>query len=170
MGCPRENPQAPRTEPDFSRQKLAGKQLPATGTAQNITASHFRPLSSMANPFCTGGVPCRKCCESHTTCVIDHETDNRRKIMFMRKISALEDTIAKILETLRDEEKSEWFIPLVRNNTSTAEIQQILAKESSKDTSSELSTEPEAISLKEGDGRVSRPSDIRGIMAIEHLI
>ncbi|CEL11841.1 hypothetical protein ASPCAL14936 [Aspergillus calidoustus] len=78
---------------------------------------------------CTGGVPCQ----------IN---------LLLQRISTLENTIANILETVRDEEKSKRFISVVRSNASFEQIQQVLSQET----------------------RRSGPSDIRGLMAIDSLI
>jgi hypothetical protein len=58
------------------------------------------------------------CRQSHTTCLIDPDTDNRRRNLLLQRISTLENMITNILETVRDEEKSERFISIVRSNAS----------------------------------------------------
>ncbi|KAJ0419232.1 hypothetical protein BJY00DRAFT_286546 [Aspergillus carlsbadensis] len=78
---------------------------------------------------CIGGAPCQRCRESQTTCLINPDTDKRRKILLLRKMKALEDTIIDILEALRNEERSQRLITLVRNNASIEQIQQFVARD-----------------------------------------
>ncbi|KAL3449627.1 hypothetical protein BJX65DRAFT_41928 [Aspergillus insuetus] len=87
---------------------------------------------------CSGGVPCHKCCQSHTTCLIDPDTDNRRRNSLLQKINTLEDMITNILTTLRDKEKAECFITVVRSNASFTQIQQVLAQSSQETRQSRL--------------------------------
>ncbi|CEL11840.1 hypothetical protein ASPCAL14936 [Aspergillus calidoustus] len=119
---------------------------------------------------CTGGVPCQMCRQNHTTCLIDPDTDNRRRNLLLQRISTLENTIANILETVRDEEKSKRFISVVRSNASFEQIQQVLVRNLSKDTSLGINMRPDCTSLKSQETRRSGPSDIRGLMAIDSLI
>ncbi|KAL3488313.1 hypothetical protein BJX62DRAFT_180175 [Aspergillus germanicus] len=83
---------------------------------------------------CSGGIPCQRCKESDTVCLVDPETDNRRRTLLMRKIDTLQDTIINIIETLRDEEKADWLIGTVRSNASLKQVQQILARDLSKNS------------------------------------
>ncbi|KAL3449631.1 hypothetical protein BJX65DRAFT_272737 [Aspergillus insuetus] len=34
---------------------------------------------------CTGGVPCQMCRQNHTTCLIDPDTDNRRRNLLLQE-------------------------------------------------------------------------------------
>jgi hypothetical protein len=110
------------------------------------------------------------CRQSHTTCLIDPDTDNRRRNLLLQRISTLENTITNILETVRDEEKSERFISVVRSNASFEQIQQVLARNLGKDTSLGINIRPGCTALKSQETRRSGLSDIRGLMAIDSLI
>ncbi|KAI9927032.1 hypothetical protein MW887_003413 [Aspergillus wentii] len=59
---------------------------------------------------CLGGVPCEPCVVAKTECIIDNDSDGRRKTGLKRKIEALEedrDLLMRLLQTLRDENRSE---------------------------------------------------------------
>ncbi|KAL3442473.1 hypothetical protein BJX65DRAFT_286844 [Aspergillus insuetus] len=121
---------------------------------------------------CSGGVPCTKCNESDTKCHVDPRTDNRRRALLLQKISDLQDTLTNIIETLRDEEKAEWLISVVRSGASIEEIQQlVLARDLSKDDHSSGGSEiPESTTLVEAQSaRESGLRDVREVMAIERL-
>ncbi|KAL3487799.1 hypothetical protein BJX62DRAFT_186872 [Aspergillus germanicus] len=120
---------------------------------------------------CSGGVPCTKCYESDTECLVDPGTDNRRRALLLQKINQLQCTITNIIETLRDEEKAEWLISVVRSDASVEQIQQVLARDISKDDNSSRASEtPESTTLVEAQSaRESGLRDIREVMAIEHL-
>jgi hypothetical protein len=121
---------------------------------------------------CSGGVPCTKCYESDTECLVDPGTDNRRRALLLQKINQLQCTITNIIETLRDEEKAEWLISVVRSDASVEEIQQqLLARDLGKDdNSSGGSKTPESTSLVEAESAPeSGLRDIREVMAIDHL-
>jgi hypothetical protein len=78
----------------------------------------------------------------------------------LRKTKALEDTIIDIVEALRNEERSQRLITLVRSNASLEQIQQFLARDLSIDTPSRREKDARGSGL--GD-------DPREIMAIEYL-
>ncbi|KAL3485378.1 hypothetical protein BJX62DRAFT_217312, partial [Aspergillus germanicus] len=118
---------------------------------------------------CSGGVPCRKCHKNRTECLIDLNTDKRRRTLLKQKIDALEDMITSILETLRNKEKAEWFIAFIRSSASLEEIQRVLARDSRADKSLETNIRPDSPSIQSQDTRGSDLSDIRGLMAIESL-
>jgi hypothetical protein len=77
----------------------------------------------------------------------------------LRKTKALEDTIISILEALRNEERSQRLITLVRSNASLEQIKQFLARDLSMNTPSK----------REKDARGSGLGDPHEIMAIEYL-
>jgi hypothetical protein len=77
----------------------------------------------------------------------------------LRKTKALEDTIIDILEALRNKERSERLITLVRSNASLEQIQQFVARNRSIDTPSK----------PEKDAQGCRIGDPRGLTAIEYL-
>jgi hypothetical protein len=121
---------------------------------------------------CSGGVPCTKCYESDTECLVDPRTDNRRRALLLQKISDLQGTLTTIIDALRDEEKAGWLISVVRSDASVEEIQQlVLARNLGKDDHSSGSSEiPKSTTLVEAQSaRESGLRDIREVMAIERL-
>ncbi len=64
------------------------------------------------------------------------ESDERRKILLNHRLKSLEDMIANILETLRDDNKSQSLLSIVRSNASFEQIQLFLAQNLQQSTSS----------------------------------
>ncbi|KAL4805757.1 hypothetical protein BDV18DRAFT_12837 [Aspergillus unguis] len=117
---------------------------PASAVSASIGVKHLVKKSKASRACsacrekkvrCSGGVPCQKCCESHTVCLVDTETDKRRGILLGRKLKSLEDMITDILQILRNEEKSQAFLAVVRSNAALEQIQQFLARDPDKDPS-----------------------------------
>ncbi|KAL2782481.1 hypothetical protein BJX66DRAFT_320620 [Aspergillus keveii] len=79
--------------------------------------------------------------------------------VYLASKSIAKDTIIDILEALRNEERSQRFITLVRSNASLEQIRQFVARDLSIDTSSK----------REKYARGSGLADSREIMAIEYL-
>lgn len=74
-----------------------------------------------------GGVPCTRCRQGKTACIINEEMDNRRKIGLMRKIQSLEHDrvlLTQLLDALRidSNHNTSGILNLIRNNASLNEI------------------------------------------------
>ncbi|RJE18422.1 Transcription factor [Aspergillus sclerotialis] len=96
---------------------------------------------------CAGGVPCETCRRLNIDCVIDEESDNRRKVTLKRKIESLEedrDLLIKLLESLREGEsrRGSELLALIQSNAPLQDIRQFLTDEHCPDTLHNIHLDP----------------------------
>lgn len=97
------------------------------------------------------------------------ESDERRRILLNRRLKSLEDMIANILETLRDDNKSQSLLNIVRSNASFEQIQLFLAQNVQQSTSLNRIMNLENIHPGSRDTQDSEQSDQQRIMRISNL-
>ncbi|CEL11977.1 hypothetical protein ASPCAL15071 [Aspergillus calidoustus] len=78
---------------------------------------------------CDGASPCYICRRSGQDCVIDEESDGRRKIALKRKIDSLEqdnEMLRGLIQTIRevDEESALEYFRLIRSNLALEDVRQ----------------------------------------------
>ncbi|KAE8154583.1 hypothetical protein BDV25DRAFT_126445 [Aspergillus avenaceus] len=76
---------------------------------------------------CSGTAPCRHCVVSKIDCVIDENSDGRRRTLMKRKLDVLEDSqelLAQVLDTIRDSSDIRVFalLNLIRSHAPLEEI------------------------------------------------
>ncbi len=97
------------------------------------------------------------------------ESDERRRILLNRRLKSLEDMIANIFEILRDDNKSESLLNIIRSNASFEQIQLFLAQNMQQSTSLNRIMNLENIHPDSRDTQDSEQNIQQGIMSIGNL-
>lgn len=97
------------------------------------------------------------------------ESDERRRILLIRRLKSLEDMIANILETLQDDNKSQPLLNIVRSNASFEQIRLFLEQSLQQSTSSNRIMNFKKSHPDSRDTQDSEQNDQQGIMDIGNL-
>ena len=76
---------------------------------------------------CHGGIPCNSCRQDKEDCLVNEESDGRRKLFSKRKIESLEQDralLTRLLDKVRDSNPKDLFetIDIIRGGASLADL------------------------------------------------
>lgn len=81
---------------------------------------------------CIGGMPCQRCRQKETPCVLDKESDRRRKGVLESRVEALErdrTLLLRLLDSIRDgsQNESDRLLNYIRSHRSADDVREFLA-------------------------------------------
>lgn len=96
-------------------------------------------------------MPCDNCCKMQVVCVIDENSDNRRRSTLKRKLDSLEDDrelLIRLVEALRDsgDSRISALLNLIRSNASLSELKSYIDEQLRRAQSPELAKAHDEIS------------------------
>ncbi|KAH8430916.1 Zn(II)2Cys6 transcription factor domain-containing protein [Aspergillus melleus] len=133
-----------------ARQHLIAAATSQLRRRQNVSRACIRCQQKKIK--CFGGIPCQRCLETSTPCVVDEDSDERRKILLKRRISYLEkdrELLIQLVDTLRDEDRLHISdtMNLIRSNASIDDLRSFVTDQVEPQGSKESSysvVKPEA--------------------------
>lgn len=89
---------------------------------------------------CTGGIPCQRCRQKKTHCVLDKESDRRRRGVLESRLEELErdrTLLVRLLDSIRDGSQNESgrLLNYIRSHSSVDDVRQFLSQDSPSGTS-----------------------------------
>ncbi|KAI9038212.1 uncharacterized protein KD926_011151 [Aspergillus affinis] len=125
-----------------ARQNYIAASNPQLPRRQNVSRACIRCQSKKTK--CFGGIPCQRCIQTKTPCVVDEDSDERRKILIKRRLSSLEkdrELLIQLMEALREEDRLHISVTmnLIRSDATIDDLRSFMTDQDEREVSKEHS-------------------------------
>ncbi|KAF5857147.1 hypothetical protein ETB97_006227 [Aspergillus alliaceus] len=150
-------------------------QVLVSSTVERTKASRACSTCREKKAKCTGGIPCERCRRTGTVCLLDIDSDRRRKVVLKHSLEAVQryrNLLMAILEILGDDNKTRSLelIEQVKTGASLEEISQYVAKAVGQNDFLGSPTASRQVSVEPKRTQSPKLEDSQDIMDIKNLI